>query len=93
VHDYLDDGVPMLAAMYRRRLPGYKQLGFTPARFRTATAPNLRLAAEPERGRYEADREPTAAQVRAWAREVGHAVSDRGRLPADLWQDYRDAHT
>lgn len=30
VHDYLDEHVPMLEAMYRRRLAGYKQLGFTP---------------------------------------------------------------
>jgi superfamily II DNA or RNA helicase len=30
VHDYLDADVPILAAMYRRRLPGYEQLGFAP---------------------------------------------------------------
>jgi superfamily II DNA or RNA helicase len=94
-HDYLDDDVPMLAAMYRRRLPGYKQLGFTPETLpvsRTATPPKRRVVAGPERGRYAADREPSAAQVRTWARAVGHAVSDRGRLPAGLWQAYHDAH-
>jgi superfamily II DNA or RNA helicase len=30
VHDYLDADVPILAAMYRRRLHGYEQLGFAP---------------------------------------------------------------
>ena len=94
VHDYLDAAVPMLAAMYRRRLPGYKELGFSPLTTDALRAPaplQRRLPAVPER-RAAADREPTAAQVRAWAREAGHAVSDRGRLAAELWQTYRDAH-
>jgi len=93
VHDYLDAGVPMLAAMYRRRLPGYKELGFTPGSVSAArtTSPQRRTTTEPEEGTDEPDREPTAAQVRAWAREAGRAVSDRGRLPAELWQAYRDA--
>jgi hypothetical protein len=90
-----DAGVPTLAAMYRRRRAGYKELGFTPdtaSASRTATPPQQRLVAEPERAADEPGREPTAAQVRAWARAAGHAVSARGRLPADLWQVYRDAH-
>jgi hypothetical protein len=81
--------------MYRRRRAGYKELGFTPdtaSASRTATPPQQRLVAEPERAADEPGREPTAAQVRAWARAAGHAVSARGRLPADLWQVYRDAH-
>jgi superfamily II DNA or RNA helicase len=93
VHDYLDAGVPMLAAMYRRRLPGYKELGFTPGSSQSASPPNRGVAvAASARASYEPDREPTAAQVRAWARAAGHAVSNRGRLPADLWEAYRDAH-
>ena len=93
VHDYLDAGVPMLAAMYRRRLPGYKELGFTPGSSQSASPPHRGVAvAASARASYEPDREPTAAQVRAWARAAGHAVSDRGRLPADLWEAYRDAH-
>ncbi len=94
VHDYLDAEVPLLAAMYRRRLPGYKDLGFTPdtvSTSRTATPPQRRLTAEIERAADGPDREPTAAQVRAWARAAGHAVSDRGRLSAELWQVYRDS--
>ncbi|HEY7489135.1 MAG TPA: helicase-related protein [Streptosporangiaceae bacterium] len=31
VHDYLDNDAPMLAAMYRRRQPAYRQLGFSPS--------------------------------------------------------------
>lgn len=30
------------------------------------------------------DREPTAAEIRAWATSVGLDVSDRGRIPADV---------
>jgi superfamily II DNA or RNA helicase len=97
VHDYLDAAVPMLAAMHRRRLPGYKQLGFTPA---PPTWAPVASAPPPERGSSavsaggssEAAGEPTTAQVRAWARAHGHAVSDRGRLPAALWEAYREAH-
>ena len=93
VHDYLDAGVPMLAAMYRRRLPGYKELGFTPASPTPQAPPERGLLAESRQVRYEPAREPTAAQVRAWARAAGLAASDRGRLPADLWDAYRDAQS
>ena len=93
VHDYLDAGVPMLAAMYRRRLPGYKELGFTPGPSQTVTPRQQVAAAKAPQPSTDAAGEPTAAQVRAWARASGHAVSDRGRLSADLWQAYRDAHS
>ena len=35
---------------------------------------------------------PTTAQVRAWARENGLDVPDRGRLRPEVHQAYRDAH-
>lgn len=35
---------------------------------------------------------PSTAQVRAWAREAGLAVPDRGRLRPDIWQAWRDAN-
>lgn len=35
---------------------------------------------------------PTPAQVRAWARTAGLAVGDPGRLAAEVWQAYRNAH-
>jgi len=34
--------------------------------------------------------EVTTAQVRAWAREQGIPVPDRGRLRPEVWQAYRD---
>jgi len=36
---------------------------------------------------------PTARVVRAWARDEGVEVSDRGRLPADLLNRYLEAHS
>jgi hypothetical protein len=36
--------------------------------------------------------EPTTAQVRAWARQVGVPTSDRGRLRPEVWAAYRAAH-
>ncbi len=35
---------------------------------------------------------PSAAEVRAWARQHGLPVADRGRLPPDVHQAWRDAH-
>ena len=37
-------------------------------------------------------RAPTAKTVRAWARNKGIEVSDRGRVPADVVKRYQDAH-
>ena len=36
--------------------------------------------------------QPTPAQVRRWAVSVGLAVSDRGRIRADVLEAYRRAH-
>lgn len=49
-----------------------------------------------QRARKRATRNGSApvsqAQVRSWARENGHTVSDRGRLPADVVAAYRAAN-
>jgi hypothetical protein len=37
--------------------------------------------------------EPSTSEVRTWARAVGIAVPDRGRLRPEIWQSWRDAHT
>ncbi|MDV3220388.1 ERCC4 domain-containing protein [Intrasporangium sp.] len=37
-------------------------------------------------------REPTTAEVRAWALAAGLPVSDRGRLRPEVWDAYRDGH-
>jgi hypothetical protein len=39
-----------------------------------------------------ASREPTTAQIRAWAVEAGLAVSDRGRVSVEVREAYRRAH-
>ena len=36
--------------------------------------------------------EPTTSEVRRWALENGHEVSDRGRLRPEIWDAYRNAH-
>jgi hypothetical protein len=36
--------------------------------------------------------DPSTAQVRAWARERGLEVPDRGRLRPEIWQAWRQAH-
>lgn len=38
------------------------------------------------------DREPTAAEIRAWATGVGLEVSDRGRIPTEVRRRYEAAH-
>ncbi|MEX1163976.1 MAG: IS30 family transposase [Nitriliruptor sp.] len=96
VHDYLDAHVPMFAAMHRRRLPGYKQLGFSADRPTTPGAPKLPLQRAGTHTRSSSPSskttEPTTAAVRAWARATGLDVADRGRLGAEVWQRYREAH-
>jgi hypothetical protein len=32
------------------------------------------------------------AQIRAWAKDNGYEVNDRGRVPANIRQAYEDAH-
>lgn len=32
------------------------------------------------------------ARIRAWAQEHGYSVGDRGRIPAEVRQAYKDAH-
>jgi hypothetical protein len=36
--------------------------------------------------------EPTTAEVRAWAHNIGIDVPDRGRLRPEIWHAWRDAH-
>ena len=50
------------------------------------------LGAEPALAAAPNQREPSTAEVRAWARQVGLAVPDRGRLQPGIWQAWRDAN-
>ncbi|WP_158883944.1 Lsr2 family DNA-binding protein [Amycolatopsis anabasis] len=43
-------------------------------------------------GRAPMPDEDTAANVRAWARKRKLPVSDRGRIPAQIWQQYEREH-
>src|SRR5262245_11524630 len=53
------------------------------ARWTAATLPHAGALPSPE---------PTAAEVRAWARETGLVVPDRGRLHPNVWAAYREAN-
>ncbi|WP_442973131.1 Lsr2 family DNA-binding protein [Rhodococcus sp. NBC_00297] len=35
---------------------------------------------------------PTSTEVRQWARDAGHQVSDRGAIPKAVRQKFDDAH-
>ncbi len=54
---------------------------------RTSSAPSE----QPARRRTAAHRQHSAS-VRAWAKQAGIQVSDRGRIPADVLTRYDDAH-
>ena len=72
------------------------------ARFRDALAPYVgparrrggRAATGSGRGRSSRSRGANnrTAQIRAWARENGHKVNERGRIPADITAAYEKAH-
>ncbi|WP_449278308.1 histone-like nucleoid-structuring protein Lsr2 [Leucobacter sp. GX24907] len=51
-------------------------------------------AAKPRRrsGAASGARKEELQAIRAWARDNGHAVSDRGRIPGAVIEAYRSAH-
>jgi hypothetical protein len=49
-------------------------------------------AAKPEGTAPRSAGSPANAEIRAWARENGMTVSDRGRVPASVITAYRNAH-
>ena len=44
------------------------------------------------RQRARADRTENTTVIRSWARENGHVVSERGRIPKAVMQAYQAAH-
>ncbi|MFE1522236.1 Lsr2 family protein [[Kitasatospora] papulosa] len=44
------------------------------------------------RPRKSSGDQPTAEEVRAWARENNYQVNDRGRVPASIREAYQGAH-
>lgn len=43
-------------------------------------------------GRSAASSGSSASKIRAWAREKGYEVSERGRVPAEIREAYEKAH-
>lgn len=72
------------------------------AAFREAIQPYLAAARQADSGKKRPTRNSRRSssstpkgetgKIREWARENGHTVSDRGRIPADVMQAYRAAN-
>ena len=67
------------------------------SRFRKQLAPFIDHArkagrAQPGRPARAASARQRAGDIRAWAKEQGIAVSDRGRIPANVTDQYDAAH-
>lgn len=64
--------------------------------FRAAVAPWIgharRLGRRSNAGRSAGRSRGSATEIRRWAREQGHTISDRGRVPADIRAAYEAAH-
>jgi hypothetical protein len=78
-----DAAAPARATSARRPRRGGRPARTTAAPARTTT----------RRRRGAAASSASSADVRAWAREHGHTVSDRGRLPAPILEAYRAARS
>jgi hypothetical protein len=67
------------------------------SRFRAQMAPFVSHARKPGRGRPRsagvASLRQHSADIRAWAKEHGIAINDRGRIPADVLNQYEAAAT
>jgi hypothetical protein len=104
----LEDALRVLGALYQVTVvvdssgdtgasPAPGAGGSVTATSRTAR-PGATAAARPKgaarrRKRGRARSEPVSnADLRAWAREQGYAVADRGRLPGEILRAYQDAH-
>jgi superfamily II DNA or RNA helicase len=95
VHDYLDAEVPMLQRMHHKRRRLLEKRGFTASGTTSPveTESNCDVHATPvTRQMTTAGPSATAAQVRAWARGQGLDVPARGKLRAELWDEYHAAH-
>ena len=73
-----------LRSTLQRYIAAARRIGEQPA------APATTGRARPRRSAATTQRNDTAA-IRAWARDQGHPVSDRGRIPAAVRQAYEAA--
>lgn len=55
------------------------------------TTPRPGATGRPARSGARIDREQTQA-IREWARKNGHKVSERGRIPASIFEAYNSSH-
>jgi hypothetical protein len=69
----------------------YRFLGAAVAEHHRSAGADQLTSALPPPGHDLAAREPTAAEVRAWAQASGLDVADRGRLRPEIWDAYRQA--
>jgi superfamily II DNA or RNA helicase len=102
VHDYLDLEVPLLERMHHKRRRILRKRGFTTAAAApdgdTPPAAHLIWPPGPPWRRASTGpvaappAPPAAAEVRAWARQQGITVSQRGKLSTAVWDQYHAAH-
>ncbi|MFI5868435.1 TOTE conflict system archaeo-eukaryotic primase domain-containing protein [Streptomyces sp. NPDC051546] len=90
VHDYVDSEVSRLESMhhYRRRVLERKGFALRTAPTRATSDSPPAQAAQVQAGPAG---QPSVSEVRAWARDQGHNVPDRGRLRAELWTAWHAA--
>ncbi|GAA3535642.1 hypothetical protein GCM10022419_014080 [Nonomuraea rosea] len=79
--------------MYGKRRRTLTRLGFTATTSNSDKGPPTTDALPrpsppktPAKIARPSDQQPTASQVRAWAREQGLPVADRGRLRPEIWK-------
>lgn len=95
----LDDVLRVVGALYDVTLTatpvGTPADGSSTTTARGRRGGRSRAAAAPSRDGRRRSRTRVAkvsnAELRTWARDNGHTVSDRGRIPASVTEAYRDA--
>lgn len=80
--EYTIDLSPKNLAKLEKSLTPYIEAG--------TRVPSSRRGAR--RGSGSASGKSDAAAIRAWAKENGHSVPDRGRIPAEVREAYEAAH-
>jgi hypothetical protein len=86
------DGITYEIDLSKRNAAGFEKAlkPYVEAARRVRRSPNKAATRGGRRGRRESG--PDLAAVREWARENGHAISDRGRVPAAILEAYTAAN-